>query len=87
MAGKTSGMVLERHTYKPFNSRRGMFLMSDFIKMTHILIKCTVSYSWVFPALSYIFLLTHVRNWLEYVLHVAALALPFFCEIALNTVH
>lgn len=32
------------------NSNDGMFLMSDFIKMTHILIKCMISSSWVFSA-------------------------------------
>lgn len=49
---KNMGALSERHTYEPFNSNNGMFLMSNFIKMTHILIKCTISSSWVFSASS-----------------------------------
>lgn len=35
--------MLEQHTHELFATRNGILLMSDFIKMTHVLIKCTIS--------------------------------------------
>lgn len=35
--------MLEQHTHELFATHNGILLMSDFIKMTHVLIKCTIS--------------------------------------------
>lgn len=35
--------MLEQQTHELFATRNGILLMSDFIKMTHVLIKCTIS--------------------------------------------